>query len=171
MIEDEDIIPMKLPDFSIEGSWNMVQLFHGFPQLSGRLIYFDLDTIIVDNIDHILCYNGDFAVLEDFGSKRPMFGGALMMWEQQEFTWIWEKFENSVSKDVKNKKRADVWYGEQILQRHEVDWLQDLHRNEIHSYKINLKSGDLLPTTKIVCFHGVPMPHEVSNKWCMEHWR
>ena len=176
-IKGIDTIPLEDKDFGTKvlepRGWNMVYLFNGYPQLSSKLVYFDLDTIIVDNIDAILGYDGDFAVLEDLGAKRPMFGGALMIWDQNKFTWLADEFGGDTTiGNVNNRKRADVWYGNKILHNdYHVDWLQDLHKDQLHSYKISLKKGDLLPDTKIVFFHGVPMPHEVDNEWVRKHWR
>ena len=44
-----------------------MQLFDG--RIEGRIVYLDLDTVIVNNIDWLLQYDGDFAyLLKTWGS-------------------------------------------------------------------------------------------------------
>ena len=46
---------------------------------------------------------------------------------------------------------------------------QDMHPGKIVSYK-----ADVMPPGEraaVVCFHGVPKPHEVKDGFVMEHWR
>ena len=49
-----------------------------------------------------------------------------------------------------------------------VDLLQDLYPNQIASYKMT--GGILAPYTRIVAFHGVPRPHEVTTGWVPKLW-
>ncbi len=95
-----------------------------------------------------------------------------MLWTQTSFVWLGELFDPKVMDEKRNRGRADLWYG-YIIQDREigVDWLQDLHPGKAHSYKIDLKTGDPFSFTRIVCFHGEPLPHEVENDWVEEHWK
>src|SRR4029077_4234365 len=59
-------LPADLP-----GWWSKLALFRKglFPD-GDRVLFFDLDTLIVGAIDRLAAYNGDFAILQDF--YRPL---------------------------------------------------------------------------------------------------
>ena len=170
LIEDEDVIPVRLPDETIAGSWNMIQLFHGYDFLSDRLVYFDLDTVILGNIDDLVNSESGFYVLYDFGMKKPTFGGAVKVFNQK-YRWIWDLFQKDKNDIMKKQKRSDLWYGGLITRSHtDIKWIQDEYPGQYESYKINLKRGEPHSNTRVVCFHGSPMPHEVKNKFVRENW-
>jgi len=173
-IEGITTLPLTLPLLQPRG-WNMVRLFDGYPQLSNNLLYFDLDTIILDNIDFLMELDSPLAVMHDMGgegkSNKILWGGAIMSWQQDKFTWVGESFTESVMDVPKYRNRADLWYGYLIQEKGvHFDYLQDLFPDVLHSYKLDLAKGDPLPATKIVCFHGIPLPHEVANQWVMDNW-
>ena len=51
-----------------EGWWNKMQMFNTDFRLGNRVVYLDLDTLIVDNIDWLLEYDGMFMGIEDLGA-------------------------------------------------------------------------------------------------------
>ena len=175
---DFDLLPdsiakIALPEPFLEPrGWNMVHLFKGYQNLSNDLVYFDLDTVIVDNIQFLFDLDTRFAVLEDFGPGRPLFGGAVMLWRQTDYLWVYDEFNKSVMKDNKFRGRADLWYGYLIQSKNfNIDWLQDIFPKKFASYKIDLDRGDIKQDTAVVCFHGEPLPHEVKNKWVKRYWK
>src|SRR6266571_816906 len=54
--------PLPDPEFG-GGWWHKLSLFR---QHTERYVYFDLDTLIVGNIDALLAYQGHMAILRDF---------------------------------------------------------------------------------------------------------
>ena len=61
----EPIVPIQLPT-GLEGWWNKMLLFKPGVLPEGEYLYFDLDVVIVDNID---C----FFEFENFGFKADFF--------------------------------------------------------------------------------------------------
>jgi hypothetical protein len=73
--------------------WNKVQLFHPERQWQGRVLYLDLDTLIVAPLQPILDVSASFAITEDphrFGMKTRdyygrqivrKFNSSLMLWD------------------------------------------------------------------------------------------
>lgn len=139
-----------------------------------QIFYFDLDTVIVGNLDEILSYRGDFIILRD-PYREKFFGSGLMSWKPLAVNHM---YQNYVSEGTYQKlARGDQGWPE--LQYPTADIWQDLFPSKIISYKCNVigsprysyPPGDL-STASIVYFHGKPRPHEVANlTWMKEHWK
>ena len=62
---DEGIDVRPLPEQGLEGWWNKLALFKKgvFPE-GERVVYFDLDTLIINALDDIVAYDGTLACLD-----------------------------------------------------------------------------------------------------------
>jgi hypothetical protein len=136
-----------------------------------QIFFFDLDTVITGNIDELLNYRGDFAILRDFyrdgkWKNRPAgYGSAIMSWKPEAKREWWDKF---VEAKYPTDRLGDQGLMEQYAGPHADTW-QDMFPNQIFSYKVHCKNE--LPTdARIVCFHGNPPPHKVNNKWMSQNW-
>lgn len=160
--------------------WYIIGLFnkeHGF---TDKVLYMDLDTVITDNIDHIVSLDVDFAITEDFYRPRGL-QTTFIMWKPEKFHYLYEKL-----KITSPKNPGAHWSGgtngfvESHVAKENVTILQDIFPAEFISYKVHIRDkaqkarnplpGDL-NTAKIICFHGKPRPHEVRHlPWMKEHW-
>lgn len=145
--------------------WGKMELFRP-KRFSGfkRVFYLDLDTVITGGVDHIACPESEFMVLSDT-KHPPNIGSGLMAW--------------STDSDIPNRI-WDAWRqgemcegGDQMFIQKAVgtglDRFQDFFPGEVRSYKRECASG-VPEGTRIVYFHGYPMPHQVGG-WVREHWR
>jgi hypothetical protein len=157
-------IPVDLPTW-----WGKLSLFKRgvFPD-GERVFYFDLDTVIVGDLERILSYNGPFAILRDF--YRPEgYGSAMMAWEAGKYCHIWDTYE-AVSKlsggwiELEGGDQAWVERVQETAER-----LQDVYRGQISSFKVD---SSVFPakTTSVVCFHGEPKPHNCETEWVQAVW-
>jgi len=135
-----------------------------------QIFYFDLDTVIIDDLNDIFSYTGDFAVLEDF-THQNKYGSGFMSWTPAAVHHLWERFKPGWS----HKFGDQAWCEQQYPG---ADFWQKLYPKKIISYKVHIKrsmrsvpgqTGDL-NTASIVCFHGKPNPHEVAESWMKIHW-
>ena len=168
-----------------DGWWNKLQLFDG--RLSGQVVYLDLDTLIVDNIDWLLNYDGTFAGIEDLGAintHQPHLKGKLqsgvLAFNAEAMGWIWMEF--FLSRDyVMKTYRGDGEYLNSLVTRR--DLLQNLYSGQIKSYKYQVYP-DKIEGTSIVCFHGrpsivqsmsetitTPLSKYEPQSWVKDHWR
>ncbi len=156
VIEGVLTIPLRP---GLQGWWNKMQLFDG--RITGRIVYLDLDTIIIDNIDWLLEYDGDFAGIEDLGSvnaHQPHLKGKLqsgvMAWDSVDADWIWAFF--SFRKGlIVSAYRGDGEFLEGVVPVHKRVLLQRKYPNQIKSYKYDVYP-DNYEDTSIICFHGRP---------------
>lgn len=134
-----------------------------------QIFYFDLDTVIVDDLNEILCYDGNFAVLEDF-THQDKYGSGFMSWKPEAVDFLWKDFKPG----WKDRFGDQAW-----CERYKnADFWQKLYPGKVISYKVHIKKSmrgianhiGSLDTASIVCFHGTPNPHEVAEPWVKLHW-
>lgn len=152
-----------------KGWWAKLQIFDPRGMFEGRVMFLDLDTFILGNIDHIAAYNGHFATLHDFWNQKGL-GPAVMLFDADWAGWIYQEWRAQGFPTT--DPRGDQGWLENRNQgrmRKEVDILQDLHPGEFVSYKTSCTQG--VPAgARVVCFHGKPRPHEVGG-WVKDHYR
>lgn len=161
--------------------WYIVGLFnkeHGFKD---KVLYMDLDTVITDNIDHIVSLDVPYAITEDFYRKDGL-QTTFILWKPELYFWVYDEF----LKQVPGANPPPHWIGgtngfmERYIPRQEVTILQKEFPGDFISYKVHIRDknkkqwqhikGDL-ESAKIICFHGKPMPHEMRElPWMKTHW-
>jgi hypothetical protein len=153
--------------------WGKVTLFrHPVP---GRILYLDLDTVIVGSIDAFAAYDGPLCVIKPHDG-RSGYGSALMSIAPDFGREVWDRFApDPVASIAHCRKHADPpWNsGDQRwleLNVPHADYWQDIAPGRIASYRFHCADG-LPPAARIVGFKGNPKPHEVSDPWVREHWR
>ena len=140
-----------------------------------QIFFFDLDTVIVGDLNEIFFYHGDFIILRDF-YRADGYGSGLMAWRPAMVHHMWENY----TQGYKPRHGDQGWVEEQMPNAH--IW-QEYYPEKVISYKVHIKGkGKLLnpnytnhpgtlETASIVCFHGKPLPHEVRDPWMSEYWK
>ncbi len=172
-----------------KGWWYKMQMFDPAHNL-GRLLYFDLDVVIVRNIDWIWQQKSDyFWAIRDFKYLwRPHWTGinsSVMCWDTQKFSWLWQRFQDN-NLDITVRK----WHGDQdflsaMLQP--TRELKYLDPERIKSWRWQVKDGGLDFKTRtykmpgsgshidgnsdVLIFHGKPNPHDVQDPVIVHHWQ
>lgn len=178
-----DIKIHDLPYKNIEGWWQKLYLFSNELPIEGRVLFLDLDTLVVGNIDQIISQSTGFIVLRDmFAQKSDNVGSAVISFEIGKHTHIWDEF-------IKNPQAAirslhphgdQRWIQKQQLDR---QYWQDLFPSQVISFKVQCRAG-LPPTARLVCYHGKPSIVEsittttVTQRytipptpWVAEYWK
>ena len=168
--------------------WYKMQMFNSAHH-AGPLLYFDLDTVIVDNIDWIhhlpLSY---FWGVRDFKHLwRPNYhaiNSSIMWWDTRTFDHIWKSFEMQDLKTITKKYRGDQDYINQAVgDKH----LRFLDSNQVKSWRWecldgghNFKRRRLLTSdtntvipenTSVLVFHGQPKPINLQDPVILQHWQ
>jgi hypothetical protein len=155
------------------GWWYKVTLFDPSLGLSGRLIFMDLDTVIIGNIDQILAYRGSFAILDDFINQGVGFGSAIMAWEGGTLGHIWHHFAPQAEAMI-GQIAGVHGQGDQLwiqMAQPKADLWQQLYPSQIVSYKNHCRTGPPADS-RIICFWGEPRPHQAAAKlpWVAAAW-
>jgi len=166
----EGIQTIEAPE-GIAGWWVKLWLFKRgvFPD-GERVIFMDLDTVIVGELDNIAGYAGQFATLKDFYYPQQV-GPAVMAWEAGAYTSsIWEEWD-AYGKPTEG--HGDLWWINNLDQGRfakRCDKLQDLYPGVFVSYKADCKPYPP-KSAKVVCFHGQPRPHNAPDEWVSDVWK
>lgn len=149
----------------LRGWWAKLYLFSKVAFIPGeRVLYFDLDVLILGPIDAIADYVGPFAGLRDTPRGRDQLQSSVMAWEAGRCAHIWENWLKAGKPEVSGGDQ--VW----IQQRHaKPAWLQDLYPGAFRSFKSECIGGPPAGT-RVVFFHGLPRPHEAGG-WVDEIWK
>jgi hypothetical protein len=157
---DGDFLTLDLFGFKhLQGWWAKLAMFAPgyFPQ-GARVLYLDLDTVIVGSIDRLAEVKG-ILHLADWGWQKNDFGSGVMAWDTGEHAEIWERF----TPDVPQRFRGD-----QDWMTHLGGW-PALPKGLCVSYRY--LSREAPPAgASVVCFHGKPKPHELAEGWVPKHW-
>lgn len=159
---------MKCKPSALPGWWEKLHLFKPGMFPDGRVMFIDLDTFILGNIDDIASYDGPFATLRDFWRPSGL-GPAVMVWRTDNGLGLWEEFEAQGRKTT--DPRGDQAFLENLNQGRfpkQIDILQDMFPGAFHSYKTSCTNG-VPEGAQVVCFHGRPRPHEAEG-WAKEVW-
>jgi hypothetical protein len=151
--------------------WGKVELFRPDLFEDNRVFYIDLDTVIIDNIDEILDFQFDFCGLRDF-YKMVSLGSGLMSWNSPTVHRIYNNFLEKSNFVMSTYTDGDQEWIDQ--HKPKTVYFQDIFPKEVISFKKDCQKQDgsivIPPKAKIICFHGTPKPHNISNPAIKDHW-
>lgn len=150
------------------GWWSKIELFRPDLVKEERIIYFDLDTVILGNIDDLLLQDSDFMGLRLFRhapeKENKYAGSGILGWKNDgSFDFLFKQFKYGVhSKRFRGDQDYFSW---QLCQKGiKFRYWQDLVGG-IYSYKRHVRIDGMKDDTKVVCFHGTPRPWQVNEPW------
>lgn len=157
------------------GWWSKLCLFHPEVGLTGRTLYFDLDTLVVGSLDRIAGHGHGFTMAHEY--YRPArFCSTAMAWEG-DYSFLWRAMKDAPAKAMRDyTSRPDGRIGDQAfiedeLAKHgvKIEAFRDLFgETSIASYKVHSKAG--VPSgASVVAFHGKPKPPEAKG-WAKTMW-
>jgi hypothetical protein len=179
-IIDGDIEFRKLPFHNYQGWWNKLTLFSPEAKLDGTNLFFDLDVIILDNIDCFATYEDEvkFIGMNDFNKSTKLFNSSVMKFNNKIMTkHVWQPYledkanmdrnqgdQNVISHFIKKTPHfksfpdewtfSAKWYDRESPRFHKNDW-----------------TFERKTSAKVAVFHGKPNPHESDVEWVKNHWK
>jgi hypothetical protein len=168
--------------------WYKMQLFNP-EHFSGPLLYFDLDLVIINNIDWIRQLPQQyFWAVRDFKYLwRPThyaINSSIMYWDTRKFGHVWQKFVKEDFGRVLQHYHGDQDY---ISDKIDTSARKFLDQNRVQSWRWqaldggydfptkkhkNPKSGTTVDAnTSVLVFHGNPKPHEIKDPIIVHHWQ
>lgn len=151
-----------LPYTNISGWWQKLYLFSGQLPFTGRVLFLDLDTLIIKNIDHFVTQPSGFVILRDLWSGGNNVGSAIISFDVAAHTQIWNSFIPNPQAIINSLHPHGDQKWIQQTQVERTYW-QDLYPNDVVSFKLQCLQG-LPDAASIVCFHGKPsIPEAIST--------
>lgn len=165
-----DIQVIKAPE-GIGGWWVKLWMFkRGVFNEGERVIFMDLDTLVIGELDVLAGYSGQFATLRDFYYPQQV-GPAVIAWEVSDLSAsIYEEWKAC---GFTTQGHGDLWWINNLNQGRfaaRCDKLQDLYPGMFVSFKAGCNPYPP-KAAKVVCFHGQPRPHNSGQKWVDDVWK
>lgn len=180
------ITPIQLPS-GLDGWWNKMLLFKPGILPDGEYLYFDLDVVIVDNINCFFEFE-NFGITRDFINpdegllEGKEYNSSIMRFTQNE--GLWSFFETNQNIWRANQERVNFFGDQNVISAYlnQQGYQNPFPDSWIWSFKIGSIRGrrpldhkkffgaEIPRNGKICVFHGKPNPSEVSIDWVSEHW-
>lgn len=173
---------IKLPDYSnfrrFNPWWYKLEIFNSENNIIGNNLYFDLDVVIVNNIDDFWDWKpAEFRICQDFNrafsKKVSHSNSSIMAWKDSSLDWLHKKFSSNIQHTVDNY-RGD----QDLIQAECKDQIVWWPREWAMSWKWEIKGGGLdnpqgnyrseypyvIPKdSRIVVCHGKPNPVDIPE--------
>lgn len=160
-IEGVETIPLE---HDWPGWWSKIELFkHDL----GRVMYTDLDTVIVGPLAEMLEYPHDFTALQALNNRPAKYlNSGLMAWHGKRPD-LFDAFAKDPDYWIKTCVTGDNWGDQGFIGHHLPRWQawQELFPGAVGSYKNTWNRQKPPADAKVVCFHGEPKPFNVNHDW------
>lgn len=160
-----DGIETMEPDPGAPGWWQKLTLLRpGRFKNAGRILFIDLDTIILRNIDDVASYDGPFAGTGNFRTGGAPFSSCMMAWQNGSMHHLYTRW-------IEANRPMDRWGDDEWIRNTEPNTAK-LNRKfpGIKSYKFHHLKDDP-GDARIVIFVARPKPHTLTEAWVREAWR
>lgn len=167
---DPSIRVIPLPD-DLETWWGKLYMFkRGLFEDGSRMLFMDLDTLVIGSLNELVKYDGQFATLRDFFHPQRV-GPAIIAWKAGEFSAsIWDEWKAA---GKPRNPMGDLWWINELDQGRfikKIDILQDVYPGMFCSFKADCKPYPP-KGARIVCFHGQPKPSNCGAEWVENVWK
>lgn len=165
MIKSDKKIFIRYKETRKPGWWGKIDIF----QEKDPCLFFDLDTIITDDITNFSkqifkLKKNNIAMIKPW--KKKGWASGIMAWNG-DFSFIKQEYTPRDRYSFKWDQRYIV--SKLKDKKAEVIPVQDFI--SLSSYRHHCRMNMLFPKgTQVVCFHGRPNPHELKDKWVKEYW-
>ncbi|SDF69664.1 hypothetical protein SAMN05216571_101257 [Onishia taeanensis] len=140
------------------GWWAKMELFR--PDLPGDLIYLDLDTVVLYDLEPLIAAAaGRTTLLSDFYRPAQPASG-LMYIAERDKARVWAHWMRDPAGHMARARTTACWGDQGILRQVLGDGVQrwqDVAQGQVVSYKAHCRQG-IPAAARVVCFHGNPRP-------------
>lgn len=168
--------------------WYKMQLFNAESH-QGPMLYFDLDVVIVRNLDWMLDLPlTNFWAIRDFKhlykSYHTGINSSIMYWDTRRFAHVWPEFEKKNVYNMIAKYHGDQDYITEVIP---AEHRRFFDQDKITSYRWQALDGGynfqrkyyykpntgvtIGDTTSVLIFHGKPKPGDVTDPYIQSMWQ
>jgi hypothetical protein len=167
--------------------WYKMQMFNQ-EHHSGPMLYFDLDVVIVRNIDWVTeLPTRYFWAIKDFRylwrGNHNGINSSIMWWDTRRFHHIWQEFANQNIDLIRKRYHGDQDYisahvtdieRRNFDQKHTQSWRWEALDGGMNFttrvYKRPNTGTTIGAETSVLIFHGNPKPHELTDPEIVKYW-
>lgn len=193
-IQARPLPEMDLPE-GPERGWRKLSLFKKDIDLSGRILFLDLDTVIVGNIDDYFTIDGDFILIRHWKPSKTQGIGetGVYRFEAGAHADLYENFMANIDEVKANFRHEQAYVCDALSRQNKLsfwpsEWMPSFKYDCMRWFILGLFLEPKLPEkAKMIVFHGHPMPEDALNgkirgikklfrfvkpaKWLKDAWR
>jgi hypothetical protein len=144
--------------------WPKMEIF----KIPGPVLYLDLDTIIVANLEEIInkASQYEFVGIRDFYKSHKMqrtLGSGVMFWTGN-MKYLYDEFRKDPEKNMAECTSTRWWGDQGFIEKtikHNVVYWQDITPKKLVSWKVHCR-GAVPHDAAIIAFHGKPKPWDIK---------
>lgn len=195
-IEIAPLPPINLPQLRKVSPWRKVSLWQNpLHDLSGDVLFLDLDIVITGSIDEIFDYEpGKFCIAQNWTQPGGKIGNtSVYRFPVGEMTYIFDEFARNGQTIVDTFPNSQTFISTTAKEMtfFPPEWCVSFKHTLMPTWPLNFfVVPPLPPRTKVVAFTGKPDPHEARDgiwpvnatwkklykhvrptPWIAEHWR
>jgi hypothetical protein len=177
-IDLDGVNVIELPTHITKWKFNLPKFYmHADHQaIKGRrILFFDLDTVIVGNIDEFLLYGRYLCTIKPFNPTNWHVStpGGVLSFVGGETAWIWNKVKEQPEFWVKTTGGKERLILNRLEPKGKWDRWQDILPGQLVSYKRHVVKGKDIGNARVVAFHGNPRPHVAArqDKFINQNWQ
>lgn len=179
----------RLPAWQVpnkRGWWFKMEIFNAAHNLKGRNLYVDLDVIVTGDCKEMWNFaNPEFVICQDFNRAFiPDFKGinsSVMAWTDSDMDWLYKDFQLARDENMRRFRGDQDFIGDRVkkLKMWPREWAMS-YRWEIwrgghkdgrsSQYHSEVSESIIPPECKMVIFHGIPKPKEITEKKLSSNW-
>lgn len=188
----EPYIKHILDDWKISGPkqswWYKIQLFDT-TKFAGPLLYFDLDIVIINNVDWIPRLSLDyFWTVRDFkflwNTVSQNSNTSIMWFDTKKFDYVYKNFKKYELQNILLKYRGDQDF---VTDEISTGIRRFFDQNRVKSWRWECLDGgynfikkkhnspgigtEFPDSASILVFHGHPKPSETTDPVILQHWK
>ena len=175
-----DIDVFDIPSLALnngpERGWDKLTSFISpFYDITGTVLFLDLDVVIVDNIDSFFEEEGDFLIIRDWVLDGVIGNSSVYRYEAGKYLDILEYFKENYSTIIKQYRNEQAYLSYYVQQHYQLSYWPDTWCKSFkyHCVEKFPKQWFVAPKkaegAKIIVFHGNPNPPDaiegVNSKW------
>lgn len=160
-LSDDPSVPGYVPlKHNLPGWWSKIELF----ALPGPILYFDLDTVVLDEIDDLMAAieQHDFLILRDVyrGKDDPMAMQSSVMGWRGDMSYVYDLFMVDPAAWM-TSLRDDQRFLEKVVEG--ATYWQDVLPGALVSFKVNVQGKHVPKDAQVIFFHGQPRPWQQNE--------
>lgn len=173
----KEIDARPLPEMALppdrERGWRKLSCFKADFPVQGRILFLDLDTVIVDNIDaYFTMEAGDNLIVIRHWKPSKMHGigeTGVFRYDSGTMAFLYDDFMGDISAAKKAYRHEQAYVTDVMAKRGRLsfwpsEWMPSFKYNCMHPFPLNYFLPPALPKgAKMVIFHGNPTPDQAMS--------
>jgi len=162
----------RLPNRPSTEAWRKLSLFQSEIGFSGTCLFLDLDVVVVDSLQPLFEYPGEFCIIHNWThSTRNTGNSSVMRFRTGVYHEVYEEFANDPDRITQQFANEQSYLSDKInagvgLTWWPVEWCKSFKKHCIARGVTRLFRQPILPDRcRIVVFHGRPNPPEAASRW------